>query len=151
MTLQAYAPLPDETVVAAAETVVAEPALTERVAKLVAGVGLVGYARAALEHAGHAATISGNRIPVDHEVEARSSPRTGTPGGTSTSATARRRCGPWHPGGAARLRRRVVSDLLDRGAAMGPPGGGRPGRAGAPHVVSRVLRQDREAATTCCV
>ena len=70
MTLQAYAPLPDETVVAAAETVVAEPALTERVAKMVAGVGLVGYARAALEHAGHAATISGNRITVDHEVEA---------------------------------------------------------------------------------
>ena len=52
--------------VAAAETVVAEPALTERVAKLVAGVGLVGYARAALERAGQAATISGNRIAVDY-------------------------------------------------------------------------------------
>ena len=44
--------------------------LTERVAKLVAGVGLVGYARAAHQRAGQAATISGNRIAVDYEVEA---------------------------------------------------------------------------------
>ena len=122
MTLQAYAPLPDETVVAAAETVVAEPALTERVAKLVAGVGLVGYARAALEHAGHAATISGNRITVDHEVEAQARVRERA---LLVERLLQRRHAAGvdrrHPGGAARLRRRVVSDLLDRGAAMGPP------------------------------
>ena len=47
-----------------------EPALTERVAKLVAGTALVGNARALLERASHHATIAANRITVDREVEA---------------------------------------------------------------------------------
>jgi len=42
----------------------------ELVAKTIAGIAQIGSARAALEQAGHTATITGNRITVDNEIEA---------------------------------------------------------------------------------
>lgn len=46
-----------------------EAALTvERVARVLAGIPTIGWARRALEAAGWHATIAGNRITVDYEV-----------------------------------------------------------------------------------
>ncbi len=42
----------------------------EQVAKVLDGVSAIGVARTALEHAGWNATIAGNRITVNHGVEA---------------------------------------------------------------------------------
>jgi hypothetical protein len=42
----------------------------EQVAKVLDGVSAIGVARTALEHAGWNATIAGNRITVNQEVEA---------------------------------------------------------------------------------
>ncbi len=122
MTLQAYAPPPDKTVVAAAETVVAEPALTERVAKLVAGVGLVGYARAA--HRARRPRRHHQRQPHRRRLRGRGPARVRERALLVERLLQRRHAAGTdrrHPGGAVRLRRRVVSDLLDRGAAVGPP------------------------------
>jgi hypothetical protein len=44
------------------------PSLVEKVAGVVAGHSLIGYAHAALRAAGYGATIAGNRITVDETV-----------------------------------------------------------------------------------
>lgn len=53
----------------------------ERVAGLVAGVPLIGMARAALEQAGWSATIAGNRITVNDEICAQYTPSRSNPTG----------------------------------------------------------------------
>ena len=112
MTLQAYAPPPDETVVAAAETVVAEPALTERVAKLVAGVGLVGYARAA--HRARRPRRHHQRQPHRRRLRGRGPARVRERALLVKRPLQRRHAAGVdrrHRGGALRLRQRVVSKL----------------------------------------
>ena len=44
---------------------------TELIAKTIAGIGLIGDARSALEAAGHPATISADRLNVEGSFEAR--------------------------------------------------------------------------------
>lgn len=60
----------------------ADPELSaEKVAGLIAGVPLIGMARAALERAGCSATIAGNRITVNDEVCAQYIPSNPSPTG----------------------------------------------------------------------
>lgn len=53
----------------------------ETVAGLIAGVPLIGMARAALERAGCSATIAGNRITVNDEICAQCIPSSPSPTG----------------------------------------------------------------------